>query len=97
MRVKINYNGWISMPSQLIYDEQYSAFANVVDLVADDEERTRTTMEWIQSQLNALIISNVKPSYGSNIYAQHSVQEQVPNCGEVATASSKKIFDLRCS
>ena len=56
-------------------------------------------MEWIQSQLNVLIISKVKLSSDSHIYAQHSVQEQVPNydCGEVAIVSSGQIFDPRCS
>ncbi|XP_052198397.1 protein FAR1-RELATED SEQUENCE 4-like [Diospyros lotus] len=93
MRVKINYNGWISTPSQLRYDQLCSAFAKV----ADDEERTRATMEWIQSQLNALSISNTNPSYGSNIYAQHSVQKQVCSCGETATISSMQIMDPICS
>ncbi|XP_052198271.1 protein FAR1-RELATED SEQUENCE 1-like [Diospyros lotus] len=97
MRVKINYNGWISTPSQLRYDQLCSAFAKVADKVADDEERTRATMEWIQSQLNGLSISNANPSYGGNIYAQHSMQEQVRSCGEIATASSKQIMDPICS
>ncbi|XP_052179894.1 protein FAR1-RELATED SEQUENCE 3-like [Diospyros lotus] len=97
MRVKINYNGWINTPSQLRYDQLCSAFAKVADKVADAEEQTQTTMEWIQSQLNALSISNANPSYGGNIYAQHSVQEQVHSCGETATASSKQLMDLICS
>ncbi|XP_052198420.1 protein FAR1-RELATED SEQUENCE 5-like [Diospyros lotus] len=97
MRVKINYNGWISTPSQLRYDQLCSAFAKVADKVADDEERTRATMEWIQSQLNASSPSNTNPSYGSNIYAEHSVQEQVRSCGEIAIGSSMQIMDPICS
>jgi len=54
-------------------------------------------MEWIQSQLNALSRSNANSRYGSNIYAQHSVQEQVHSCGETATASSKQIMNPICS
>ncbi|XP_052193928.1 protein FAR1-RELATED SEQUENCE 5-like [Diospyros lotus] len=97
MRVKINYNDWISTPSQLRYDQLCTAFAKVADLVANDEEQTRATMEWIQSQLNALNRSNANTSYGSNIYVQHSVQEQVRSCGEATTASSKQIMDPICS
>jgi len=97
MRVKINYNGWISTPSQLRYDKLCSEFAKVADLVADDEERTRATMEWIQSQLNAMSISKVKSSCGSRMYSQHNVEEEDPNCGEAATPSSGQIFDPRCS
>ncbi|XP_052195759.1 protein FAR1-RELATED SEQUENCE 5-like [Diospyros lotus] len=92
-RVKINYNGWINTPGQLRYDELCNAFAKVANLVADDEEQTRATMEWIESQLNVLNISNAKLSCGSNIYAQHTVQEQVFDCGEAATVSSHQILD----
>ncbi|XP_052171636.1 protein FAR-RED ELONGATED HYPOCOTYL 3-like [Diospyros lotus] len=97
MRVKINYNGWISMPSQLRYDELCSEFAKVADLVANDEEQTRATMEWIQSRLNALSISKVKLRCGSHMYSQHNVEEQGPDCGEAATDTSGQIFDPRCS
>jgi len=96
-RVKINYNGWVSTPSQLRYDKLCSVFAKVVDLVADDEDLTQATMEWMESQLTALSKSSVKPSCGSNIHVEDSVQEQVPDYGETATASSGQILDPRCS
>ncbi|XP_052195252.1 protein FAR1-RELATED SEQUENCE 5-like isoform X1 [Diospyros lotus] len=62
MRVKINYNGWICTPNQLRYDKLCIVFAKIADLVADDEERTQSTIEWMESQLNALNKSNAKPS-----------------------------------
>ncbi|XP_052181937.1 protein FAR1-RELATED SEQUENCE 9-like [Diospyros lotus] len=96
-RVKINYNGWISTPSQLRYDKLCSVFAKIADLVADDEDSTQETMEWMESQLAALRKSNTKPSCGSNIHVEDSVQEQFPDSGEAATASSVQILDPRCS
>ncbi|XP_052173721.1 protein FAR1-RELATED SEQUENCE 5-like isoform X2 [Diospyros lotus] len=95
-RVKINYNGLMCTPGQLRYDELCSALAKVANLVPDDEERTRATKEWIESQLNALIMSNAKPSSDSNIYSQHSVQAS-SDCGEVEIVSSGQILDPRCS
>lgn len=96
-RVKINYNGWISTPSQLRYDKLCSVFAKVADLVADDEDSTQATMEWMESQLTVLRKSNTKPSCGSNIHVEDSVQEQFPDSGEATTASSVQILDPRCS
>ncbi|XP_052202073.1 uncharacterized protein LOC127807901 [Diospyros lotus] len=54
-------------------------------------------MEWIQSQLNTLSISNVKSSCGSHIYSRHNVEEKDLNCEEAAPASTGQIFDPRCS
>jgi len=47
--------------------------------------------------MNALSISNVKPSYDSNIYVEQSVQKQFLDCGEGAIASNGKIMDSRWS
>ncbi|XP_052172135.1 protein FAR1-RELATED SEQUENCE 1-like [Diospyros lotus] len=85
-RVKINYNGWISTLSQLRYDKLCSVFAKLVDLVVDDEDSTQATMEWMESQLTALRKSNTKPSCGSNIHVEDSVQEQFLDAREAATA-----------
>ena len=95
--MKINYNGWISTPSHLRYDKMCSVFNKLADLAADDEASTQATMEWMESQLIALRKSNTKPSCGSNIYVEDSVQEQFPNFGEAATVSSAQILDPRCS
>jgi len=66
-------------------------------VVADDEEHTRATMEWMESQMNALNICNVNPSYGSYKYSENIVQEPIPDYGEAATVSSGQILDPRCS
>ncbi|XP_052181925.1 uncharacterized protein LOC127794717 [Diospyros lotus] len=95
-RVKINYNSWISTPSQLRYDKLCSVFAKVADLVADDEDCTKATMEWMKSQLTALSISNAKPSCGSNTHVEDNVQEQVPDPGQATIASSGQIFYPKC-
>ena len=73
--MKINYNGWLSTPRQLRYDKLCSVFAKLTDLVSDDEDHTQATMEWMESQLTALSKSNTKPSCGSNIHVEDSVQE----------------------
>jgi len=93
MKVKINYNGWISTPSQLRYDELCNKFFKIANVVSDDEERTRVTMEWMESQMNELSICNTNPSYGSNKYVKNIVQE----CGEASTVSSGQILDPRWS
>ncbi|XP_052176358.1 protein FAR1-RELATED SEQUENCE 1-like [Diospyros lotus] len=96
-RVKINYDDWISTPSQLRYDKLCSVFAKLVDVVADEEDSTQITMEWMESQLTALRKSNMKPSCGSNIHVENSVQEQFPNSREATIASRVQILDPRCS
>ncbi|XP_052193932.1 protein FAR1-RELATED SEQUENCE 5-like [Diospyros lotus] len=65
--------------------------------VADDEDHTKATIEWMESQLTVLSISKTKPSCGSNIHVEDSVQEQVPDPGQAVTASSEQIFDPKCS
>ena len=97
MKVKINYNGWISTPSQLRYDKLCNKFFKIANVVADDEERTRATMEWMESQMNALNICNVNPSYGSYKYSENIVQEPILDYGEATTVSSGQILDPRCS
>ncbi|XP_038722016.1 protein FAR1-RELATED SEQUENCE 6-like [Tripterygium wilfordii] len=47
-RVKISYDGWITTPEQLRYDNMISAFTKVADLAADDEDHYKNVMNWIE-------------------------------------------------
>ncbi|XP_022861207.1 protein FAR1-RELATED SEQUENCE 5-like [Olea europaea var. sylvestris] len=49
-RVPINYDGWISTPEQVRYDQLCLAFTKLADLVAHDEERCQGIMDWIDLQ-----------------------------------------------
>ncbi|KAL2499469.1 Protein FAR1-RELATED SEQUENCE 5 [Abeliophyllum distichum] len=90
-RVSINYDGWMSTPAQLRYEKMTIAFANVADMVADDEERTRAVLEWIEIQSYDLSVSKTRPSCGSNLLSQNSVQVG-SNCDEVEKNVSQNIF-----
>ncbi|KAL2462188.1 FAR1-related protein [Abeliophyllum distichum] len=70
--MKINYNGWISTPAQLRYDELCEIFCKVADVVADDEEHCREIMDWLEMKMINLKISNNKSSCGSNLISGHS-------------------------
>ncbi|XP_022888418.1 protein FAR-RED IMPAIRED RESPONSE 1-like isoform X1 [Olea europaea var. sylvestris] len=63
-RVAVNYDGLVSTPEQLRYDNMCEAFARVADLAADDEGRTRMIMDWIEFQSKELVMT--KSSSGSN-------------------------------
>jgi len=95
-RVKINYNGWVSTPEQVRYDQLQSLSAKVANLVVDDEERTREFTELLENQLNNLTISIPRTSYGSNLISQGSVQVS-SDCFEVAKTLSGPILDPRCT
>ncbi|XP_022889129.1 protein FAR1-RELATED SEQUENCE 5-like [Olea europaea var. sylvestris] len=43
--IAVNYDGLVSTPGQLRYDEMCKAFSQVADLAADDEVRTRAIMD----------------------------------------------------
>ncbi|XP_022856160.1 protein FAR1-RELATED SEQUENCE 5-like [Olea europaea var. sylvestris] len=52
IRVPITYDGWVSTPDQIRYEEMCNAFAKLADIVAHDESRSRGIMEWIEIQTN---------------------------------------------
>ncbi|XP_052178716.1 protein FAR1-RELATED SEQUENCE 1-like [Diospyros lotus] len=91
-RVKINYNGWVSTPEQVRYDQLQSLSAKVANLVVDDEERTRKFMELLENQLNNLTISIPRTNCGSNLLSQGSVQIS-SDCGKAARTSFGLILD----
>lgn len=54
-RVAVNHNGLVSTPKQLRYDSMCQAFAQVADLDADDQCRTRLILDLIKIQVNELM------------------------------------------
>ncbi|KAL2539698.1 Protein FAR1-RELATED SEQUENCE [Abeliophyllum distichum] len=71
-RMNINYNGWISTPAQVRYDELCDTFRKVVDVVADDEVLTREITEWLEMKMINMNISKNKSSCGSSLISGHS-------------------------
>lgn len=49
-RVAVNYDGLLSTPTQLRYDDMCRAFSEVANLAADDEVLVRSIMDWINVQ-----------------------------------------------
>lgn len=47
-RVAVNYDGLVSTPTQLKYEEMSKKFAQLANLAADDEIRSRAIVEWIK-------------------------------------------------
>ncbi|XP_022856718.1 protein FAR1-RELATED SEQUENCE 5-like [Olea europaea var. sylvestris] len=60
-RVAVYYDGLVSSPAQLRYDDMCRAFSEVADLVANDEEWSSAVMDWIKLQAKEL-----KSSCGSH-------------------------------
>lgn len=54
----MNYDGLVSSPGQLRYDSMCKAFAEVADLVAEDEGRARAILDWIKLQAKELMTRN---------------------------------------
>ncbi|XP_022854550.1 protein FAR-RED IMPAIRED RESPONSE 1-like, partial [Olea europaea var. sylvestris] len=67
-RIAVHYDGLVSIPGQLRYDEMCQIFSEVADLATDDEVWTRTITEWMTSQIKELRKS--KSSFGSVVYSQ---------------------------
>ncbi|XP_022857714.1 uncharacterized protein LOC111378711 [Olea europaea var. sylvestris] len=57
-KVTVNYIGLVSTPGQLRYDRICQAYTTTADLVAKDEARTHTIMEWIGVQQKELMSSS---------------------------------------
>ncbi|XP_022846230.1 protein FAR1-RELATED SEQUENCE 1-like [Olea europaea var. sylvestris] len=47
-KVAVNYDGLVSTPTQLRYEEMSNEFVQLVNLTADDEIRSRAIVEWIK-------------------------------------------------
>ncbi|XP_022892025.1 protein FAR-RED IMPAIRED RESPONSE 1-like [Olea europaea var. sylvestris] len=56
-RVAVNYDGLVSTPEQLRYDDMCRAFSEVTDLTANDDGWTCTIMDRIKSQASDLRMS----------------------------------------
>ncbi|XP_022841931.1 protein FAR1-RELATED SEQUENCE 5-like [Olea europaea var. sylvestris] len=89
-RVAVNYNGLVSTLAQMRYDEMSTGFAQLANLVADDERRSRAIIEWIKCQCEEL--TSTKSSIGSNVAAQNTVQV-LTQCTDVANSTSVSILD----
>ncbi|XP_022883710.1 protein FAR-RED IMPAIRED RESPONSE 1-like [Olea europaea var. sylvestris] len=48
IRVPITYDGWISTPDQVRYEQMCNVFSKLEDLVAHDESRSRGSLDWIE-------------------------------------------------
>ncbi|XP_022841930.1 protein FAR1-RELATED SEQUENCE 5-like [Olea europaea var. sylvestris] len=66
-RVAVNYNGLVSTLAQMRYDEMSTGFAQLANLVADDERRSRAIIEWIKCQCEEL--TSTKSSIGIRVLA----------------------------
>ncbi|XP_022889104.1 protein FAR-RED IMPAIRED RESPONSE 1-like [Olea europaea var. sylvestris] len=63
-RVPVNYARLETTPTQLRYEEMSKEFAQVADLVANDEMRSRAIIEWIKSQCEDMMTT--RSGGGSN-------------------------------
>lgn len=93
MRVKINYNGWITTPGQLNYEKLCEAFTNVADLVADNDDETQKLLKWIESKANDLAISKLRSSCDRNLVSPLSMQVKSDRVDDATQASTCKVFD----
>ncbi|CAA2977483.1 FAR1-RELATED SEQUENCE 5-like [Olea europaea subsp. europaea] len=50
VRVPISYDGWISTPDQVRYEQMCNAFTKLADMVAHDESWLKDIIEWIEYQ-----------------------------------------------
>ncbi|KAL2484708.1 Protein FAR1-RELATED SEQUENCE [Abeliophyllum distichum] len=95
--MKINYNGWISTPTQVRYDELCDTFRKVADVVADDEVLTREITEWLEMKMTNMNISKNKSSCGSNLISGHSQVHDSAERGLVDKNSSVHMLDPKNS
>ncbi|XP_022868627.1 protein FAR-RED IMPAIRED RESPONSE 1-like [Olea europaea var. sylvestris] len=70
-RVAVNYDGLVNTPTQLRYEEMSNEFAQLVNLAAEDEIRSRAIVEWIKYQCKEL--TTTKSSIGSNFVEQNTI------------------------
>ncbi|XP_073300968.1 uncharacterized protein [Primulina huaijiensis] len=91
MRVKINYNGWITTPGQLNYEKLCKAFTDVADLAADNDNETQKLLEWIETKASDLAISKLGSGCGRNLISQLSMQ--VDHVDDATQVSTCKVLD----
>ncbi|XP_022870525.1 protein FAR1-RELATED SEQUENCE 2-like isoform X2 [Olea europaea var. sylvestris] len=94
-RVAVNYDGLISSPKQLRYDELCHEFAKLADLAADDEGRSRVILDWIKLQCKDLSMLKMSHS-GSNVIAHHTIQV-ADQCTNSQNDANVKIRDSKLS
>ncbi|XP_075499376.1 protein FAR1-RELATED SEQUENCE 2-like [Primulina tabacum] len=91
MRVKINYDGWITTPGQLNYEKLCKAFTDVADLAADNDDETQKLLEWIETKASDLAISKLGSGCGRNLISQLSMQ--VDHVDDATQVSTCKVLD----
>ncbi|XP_022889102.1 protein FAR1-RELATED SEQUENCE 6-like [Olea europaea var. sylvestris] len=89
-RVPVNYAGLETTLAQLRYEEMSKGFAQVADLAADDEMRSRAIMEWIKSQCEDMMTT--RSSGGSNPIPSRTT-EVSNDCAVVSKLASGSIRD----
>ncbi|XP_073138452.1 protein FAR1-RELATED SEQUENCE 5-like [Henckelia pumila] len=87
MRVKINYNGWITTPGQLNYEKLCEAFTSVADMAADNDEETQKLLEWIESKASDLAISKLRSGCVRTLVSPQSMQVQSDHVDDTTQAS----------
>ncbi|CAH9100909.1 unnamed protein product [Cuscuta epithymum] len=70
-RVKINYDGWITTVQQQRYDKLCKTFEDLANAIADDEEKYKSVMQWMQDQLH-------KCAGSTTTYSVCGVMTQLP-------------------
>ncbi|XP_075515863.1 protein FAR1-RELATED SEQUENCE 5-like [Primulina tabacum] len=91
MRVKINYNGWITTPGQLNYEKLCKAFTDVAELAADNDDETQKLLKWIETKASDLAISKLGSGCGRNLISQLSMQ--VDHVDDATQVSTCKVLD----
>ncbi|XP_022869200.1 protein FAR-RED IMPAIRED RESPONSE 1-like [Olea europaea var. sylvestris] len=94
-RVAVNYDGLISSPGQLRYDELCHEFAKLADLATDDERQSRVILDWIKLQCKDLLMLKTSHS-GSNAITHHTIQV-ADQCTDSQNDASVSIKDMKSS
>ncbi|XP_073121140.1 protein FAR1-RELATED SEQUENCE 5-like [Henckelia pumila] len=87
MRVKINYNGWLTTPGQLNYERLCEAFTNIADMAADNDEETQKLLEWIESKASDLAISKLRSGCSRTLVSPQSMQVQSDHVDDTTQVS----------
>ncbi|XP_073031272.1 protein FAR1-RELATED SEQUENCE 5-like, partial [Primulina eburnea] len=91
MRVKSNYNGWITTPGQLNYEKLCKAFTDVADLATYNDDETQKLLEWIETKASDLAISKLGSGCGRNLISELSMQ--VDHVDDATQVSTCKVLD----
>lgn len=93
-RVVVHYDGLVSTPAQLTYDRMCKSFATLANMTTDDNEETRSIIEWIEKKTTTVMTT--RSSGGSNVLPSRVVQVVV-DCSSAHTPSSDNMQDTTCS